>query len=86
MAQPDSVEQTLFKPATVAKRWDCSVGKIYGKVRSGELESVWLDGDMRITLPSVLRFESRVADAPRPKGKGGRPPQAQTRAGAPMRD
>lgn len=60
--------ETLFTPATLAKRWECSERHVRNLIKSGQVKAFQLGGKLfRIRQSEVEAFESRsMAISPTP--------------------
>jgi excisionase family DNA binding protein len=56
---------TVYSPATLAKRWECSENTIRNLIRRGELPHFRLGGKLfRIRVKDVEDYEARQMQAP----------------------
>lgn len=54
-----SQDQIAVKRSTAARMLDCGPTKIYELEKSGELETIKVGADKRITVESIRRFVQR---------------------------
>jgi hypothetical protein len=58
----EQTEPTCYRVASLAKRWDCSPGKIRNLLKTGELTCLRLGKMVRIPAISVHAFEAKCQD------------------------
>lgn len=57
-----NLDQLAVRRRTAARMLDCGETKIYELEKSGELETIKLGADRRITVESIRRFIQRQLD------------------------
>jgi hypothetical protein len=55
-------EHTCYRVASLAKRWDCSPGKIRSLIANGDLARLRLGRMIRIPVVAVQAFETKCQD------------------------
>lgn len=63
MSETVNIEPVAVKRSTAARMLDCGPTKVWQLQKSGELETVKLGADDRITVDSIKRFIGRKVKA-----------------------